>query len=465
MVAQVTQSPEDTAQHWFAQPRQRDFLVTFKDVDEVLYGGAAGGGKTDALLIYHIMRRNQFPGSSGLFLRRKFTDLSKAGAAIPRFLEMTYGMGVKYDQNTHRATWANGSVTEFGYCDSETDKLNYRGAQYDDICHDEATLLEAGWYSYINARCRVRDPKLARLGMKRQIRASANPGGASHAFFKKRFIDLGPFEVFTDTDVPPGVPPQTRVFVPAKVSDNPALTNADPSYVYGLMQLPESERRAMLDGDWDIFEGQVFTEWRRDLHVIPAMTPPAHWRRWLGYDWGYQAPMSCGWYAENPDTRQVVRYNELYVPRLVDSEQAARIAAMCRGQRIDYMSCDPSIWSHKGGDATTAQTFEATFAAAGIFIPLVPADNDRLLGLRRCHDMLAWESDGGGISKSPNFVVTENCTNFIRTIPTLQHDPHRVEDVNTRAEDHAYDDWRYAMMSRTVASFDAPLGTVELFQR
>jgi len=466
-VAAAQRNDDDAAQHWYSQPRQHAFLVTMRDVDEVCYGGAQGGGKTDALLVYHIMRRSTYPGSKGLFLRRKFTDLAKAGAAIDRFLELTHGTDVKYDQNQHKAFWPNGSVTEFGYCDSNTDKANYRGAQYDDICYDEATLLEPDWILFINGRCRVRNPALAQRGMKRQIRHATNPGGPGHAYFKRRFIDLGPEVVATDTAVPPGMPPQTRAFVPAKVDDNPALTAADPAYKYSLMQLPEAERRAMLDGDWDVFEGQVFTEWRRDLHVVPALTPPHHWRRWIGFDWGYQAPMSAGWYAENPDTRQVVRYRELYLNRLTDSEQAARIASLSRGERIDYLVADPSIWSHKGGNATTAEVFQATFLANNLALPLVPADNDRLLGLRRCHDVLSWEADGSGsIARSPNFVVAANCVDFIRTIPLLQHDQRRPEDVDSGGEDHAYDDWRYAMMSRSVAVLPSEgFGTLELFPR
>lgn len=458
---------DEREQHWFAQPRQYEALVTHADIDDIFFGGQAGGGKTDYLTIYQIMRRQKYAGSHGLILRRKFTDLAKSGSNIDRFLELTHDMGVKYDANTHKATWHNGSVTEFGYCDSRADMYNYRGAQYDDASFDEATLLDWEWFVYIAGRVRVRSKKLAALGMRPQIRSTANPGGLGHAYFKKRYVDLGRSVVYTDRDVPPGVPPQTRIFIPSSLSDNPALEQSDPSYRYRLMQLPDAERRAMLDGNWDIFEGQVFTEWHRAIHVVPAFTPPRHWRRWLGFDWGYASPMSAGWYAENPDTREIVRYRELYARRLNDSEQAARIASLSRGEKIDYMAADPSIWSHKGGDATTAATFQAVFAAQGLVIPLVPADNDRLLGLRRCHDILAWEDDGAGnVVSSPLFKVTENCTEFIRTVPLLAHDPIRVEDVDTKLEDHVYDDWRYAMMSRSVTRLDdRQFGTVELIQR
>lgn len=448
---------------WIAQPKQSKFLVEFSDVDFAFYGGAAGGGKTDALIAYQILRRTRFPGSKGLFLRRSFADLSKSGSAIDRFLELTKALGVRYDGNAHKGYWPNGSVTEFGYCASNADKQNYHGAQYDDITFDEATQLEADWITYIAGRARVRNPELAKMGLRRQIRAAGNPGGAAHAYFRNRFIVNGDGVVVTDKALSP---PQTRVFVSARVDDNQELLATDPNYKAGLQQISnETERRAMLDGDWDVFEGQVFTEWRRALHVVAPLTPPADWPRWIAFDWGYAAPCSVGWYAQCMDTGQIVRYNEMYQNRLTDTEMAQRILSMSHGQRIDYMTCDPSIWSHKGGNATTAEVFDRVFGGR---IPLVPANNDRLTGLRRCHDFLAWRTDERNeIFESPLFGVTENCTNFIRTIPLLQHDKNRVEDVDSGTEDHCYDEWRYSLSSRNVIRYDDSVfgGSVVLLNR
>lgn len=437
---------------WIAQPKQSKFLVDFAGVDFAFYGGAAGGGKTDALIAYQILRRQRFPGSKGLFLRRSFADLSKSGSAIDRFLELTKALGVRYDGNAHKGYWPNGSVTEFGYCASNADKTNYQGAQYDDICIDEATQLEPDWITYIAARARVRSKELRDMGLKRQVRAAGNPGGMAHAWFREHFIVFGDGVIHDWKSGDPKVPDQTRVFVSARVDDNQELMESDPSYKAGLMQISnETERRAMLDGDWDVFEGQVFTEWRKDFHAIPVMTPPGSWPHWIGFDWGYAAPCSVGWYAQFPDTGQIVRYNEMYQNKLTDTEMAQRILSMSHGQRIDYMVCDPSIWSHKGGNATTAEVFERVFGGR---IPLVPANNDRMTGLRRCHDFLAWRMDEQNeIFESPLFMVTENCTNFIRTIPLLQHDKNRVEDVDSGMEDHCYDEWRYSLASRNVVRY------------
>lgn len=443
---------------WAAQPRQDRFLNVFADVYEAGYGGAAGGGKTDALVIYQGVRRMTYPGSNGLFLRRSFADLSKPGAAIDRFRELYERHGVVYNANSHEATWPNGSTTQFGYLSSDSEVHQYQGTQVDDITFDEVTQFSEYQYTYMFSRARVRKAELAALGMRAQVRCAGNPGGIGHAWFKRRFVDRCWDEVYTDAQT--GL---TRVFVPAKVDDNQAMLRSDPLYKHALMNLPEMERRALLDGDWDLFAGQVFGEWRRDVHVVAPFVPPPHWRRWIGFDWGYAAPYVALFFAEEPDTRQVVIYRELTGTRHHDSEIAARIIEASQGEEILAMYCDPSIWAKKNGVSTA----DIVAGTPGWRIPLEPADNDRLQGLRRVHEYLGWKPDGrGGEAVSPLLRVTENCRYLIASLPTLVHDRVRVEDVDTDGDDHPYDAARYGLMSRNPTFFnDHRLGSIVLLPR
>jgi hypothetical protein len=442
---------------WAAQPRQDRFLNELADVFESGYGGAAGGGKTDSLLIYQGMRRTRYPRSRGLFLRRRFTDLAQPGSALDRFKELFLPYGVTYNANGHEATWPNGSVTKFGYMESDADRYQYQGAQFDDITFDEATQFTELQYTYMFSRARVVSATLAAMGMKSQLRSACNPGGIGHAWYKRRFVDACWDAILTDPETT-----LTRAFVPAKLADNQALMRSDPMYQYGLMNLPDAERRALLDGDWDLFEGQVFAEWRRDVHTIDPLMPPAHWRRWIGFDWGYAAPWVALFFAEEPDTRQVVVYRELTGKRHHDSEIAARIMEASRGEEFVAMYCDPSIWTKKNGVSTA----DIIAGVPSWRIRLEAADNDRLQGLRRVHEFLGWKDDGrGGEAVSPLLKIARSCEYTIRSLPSLVHDPIKVEDVDTDGDDHAYDALRYGLMSRGHTFLKGRRGSVVLLRR
>ncbi len=451
---------------WAAQPRQDLYLTTYADVYESFYGGAAGGGKTDALLVYQAGRRLAFPRSKGLFLRRRFTDLSQPGAALDRFLELFGGI-VKYDANAHEALWPNGSLTKFGYMESDADRYQYQGAQYDDVSWDELTQFSAIQYTYMFSRTRVRNPELARLGLRPQIRSAGNPGGIGHGWVKERFVDTCRETVIEDKNITVEYPDgskihPTRLFIPAKVDDNQALMQSDPMYKVGLQMLPEQERRALLDGDWDLFAGQFFMEYRRDIHVIPPFFPPLHWRRWIGFDWGYASPWVALFFAEDPDTKTVVVYRELSGTRQHDSEIAARILEAARGEEIMAMYAEPSIWARKN-DTSTAQIMQQT---SGWNIRLEPAQNDRLDGWRRVHEYLGWQPDGqGGVAVSPLLRIGENCTGLLRTLPMQIHDDLKVEDLDTHGDDHWVDALRYGLASRGILQLPSKFGSIVLLSR
>ncbi len=443
---------------WAAQPRQDLFLRVYEHIFEIFYGGSAGGGKTDSALMFQQKRRAKFPGSNGVIFRRKFTDLNKSGAAIPRFQQLFAQYGVKYNANEHKAYWPNGSVTEFAYCDSDSDLQNYQGAQYDDITVDELTQWPEDLYLYLFSRARITDEALFDMGLEARVRAMGNPGGIGHAWVKKRFIDVCRETPLVDPET--GL---TRLFIPSSIYDNEALMRTSPAYVAFLKSLPEKERRQLLEGDWNVFDGQVFDEWRDHIHVIQPMTPPRHWRRWAGFDWGYTAPWVLNCFAQEPGTGQVVLYKELVGRKMDDARIAQTILDHTKGETLDAIYADPSIWTQKNG-VSTADIMQDR---PGWTIPLMPADNDREGGVRMLHNYLAWKPDArGNAAVSPMLVVGRNCRYFIASVPNLVHSQTKPEDVDTKGDDHSYDAARYGLMSCPLITYGSDgMGTMVLLNR
>ena len=417
---------------WDAQPRQSVFLN--RTEEEVLFGGSAGGGKTDGLLAFIIRRAVVYSYSKHLFLRRTFADLSKAGAAIDRSKELL-SSSAHWDDQKHRWTFSNGSVFEFGYLDREDDKYNYQGAQFDSLAFDEAGLFTGTQYLYMISRCRSTVAGIIPL-----IRLGSNPGGVGHAFLKARFITPASPETTFEIPKEPG---QTRqrfgCFIPSRLSDNQILIQRDPGYWDRLMSLPEDERRALAYGDWDVFAGQYFKEWRYNKHVIDPFDIPRHWRKWGGLDWGFAKPLSFGVYTQDPDTDRIYRVRELYRSEMRDSEAIELIKATIAGDTLDAIYADPSMWQRKSSDDSLSTAERYTNAN----LMLIPANNDRLQGWRRVRDLLA-----DGKDELPMFQVFSNCRAFIKTFPNLIYDHNRAEDLDTDTEDHAADECRYALISR-----------------
>lgn len=424
---------------WEAQPRQAEFLL--RTEDEVLYGGAAGGGKTDALLIDAIATCQEHAGAKVMFLRKTFADLNLNGAAIPRSHELLTGRA-HWDGQDHRWRFRNGSVLQFGHLQSEKDRYKYQGAQFDRLLWDELTQFTLDEYLFLRTRVRATVPHI-RTG----IRAATNPGGIGHAWVKDRFVDAAPAaQPFTITD---GGHASSAVFIPAKVSDNQALLARDPLYPVRLAGSGEALSRALLEGDWDLFIGQVFTEWRRDVHVVEPFAVPTDWPKWRAVDFGYSVPFCCLWAARAP-SGQVYIYRELYETGLLDSEQAAKIRRQSKDDgSMRATFADPSMWAaqHNGHAVTAVAT-----AYADMGLTLTKATNDRLSGKQRVHEALYWDNE-----TEPMLQVFSSCTNLIRTLPALVYDLHRVEDVDSDGEDHAYDALRYLLMG-----IDAQRGAVQV---
>lgn len=429
---------------------------------ECLYGGAAGGGKSDALLA-EALRQVNMPNYRGLIIRRTFPQLE---ALISRSMELYPRAFPKAKYNTTSHTWRfpSGARIFFGSMQHENDKHQYQGKPYDFVAFDELTHFTRDQYMYLMSRNRPTGS-----GTKCYIRATANPGGIGHGWVKERFIDAAPpLTPITDeyeVEAPDGGKikiKRNRIFVPSALFDNPALLANDPGYMGTLAMLPEAERNALLYGDWNSFEGQVFKEWRNDpahyvdrlwTHVIDPFMPPKHWKCWRGFDFGYTKPFSVGWYVADEDGK-IYRIRELYgcqkEPNHGVSMDPAEIAAAIRevestdpllkGRDI-YGIADPSIFDESRGNSIAHMMGQHPH-----YVIWSPGDNTRLAGLQQCHYRLRFREDG-----DPMFQVFKTNLGFIRTVPTLVYDEHKVEDVDTSMEDHIYDEWRYVMMDSPIS--------------
>jgi hypothetical protein len=438
---------------WRAQPKQVEVLERYAHVFELLYGGAAGPGKSEYLLAYNILRRLKYPGTSGLFLRREYQQLVKSEGAIPRSHALLSGAGAAWNGSERKWTFPGGGALEFGHIHGEEDKHNYQSAAYADIQFDELTQFTETQYLYMFSRART-----TYRGCSPTIRSATNPGNVGHGWVKGRFVDplrpesVGWFKRVDDHDVscdPNDPKGRSRAFVPGRITDNPILLDANPEYLANLEALPEADRRALLEGDWDAWQGMVFKRFSRARHVIRPFDIPAWCRRVGGLDWGTARPFVCLWgaygvrLADDPppvaacSSEHLYIYRELAAPGLLDVEQARAVARLARGEVIRAWHADPnSFWLKSNA---TGESPAAVFAREGI--SLTPSNNDRLPGKRAVDALLADCACG-----APRMRFFETCVGLIKTLPQLPYDPLRVEDVDTDAADDHYDALRYLVM-------------------
>ena len=443
---------------WQPQPRQAAFME--RPEWEALYGGAAGGGKSDALVI-EALRQVHIPHYKALILRKTFPQLAELIDKSLNYYPMAFP-GARYNSSSHTWTFPSGAKIIFGSMQYTKDRLKYQGQAYDFVAFDELTHFSWEEYSYLFSRCRPNGP-----GTRCYIRSTANPGGVGHGWVKERFITAGKPMVPVWEDIrwrdPTGkeyCEKRSRIFVPSSVFDNPALLQNDPDYITRLASMPEAERKALLYGDWDTFSGQVFTEWRNDsehyldrvnTHVIAPFKVPDTWSIWCGMDWGYSKPFSVGWYAVDHE-RRLYRIREYYgctgTPnmgvKLEPSEVARQIRRIeaedpnLKGRTIHRVG-DPAIW---GSDGT--ESIGALFERERVFFE--KGDHARIDGKMQVHHRLAFDENGW-----PMLYVFNTCKHVIRTVPNLVYDETDVEDIDTDGEDHIYDELRYVCMKNPIA--------------
>lgn len=419
------------------------------------FGGARGGGKSWSVRTKAKILAVTYAGIKILIVRRTYPEL--VNNHINQLCEELHGLA-KYNKSEKVFTFPNGSSIKFGYCNNDRDLDQYQGVEYDVIFLDEATQLQEMWIKKITACVRgVNDfPK--------RIYYTCNPGGASHGYFKRLFID----KQYEGAEVP-----EDYCFIQALATDNKALMESQPDYIKQLEALPPKLREAWLYGRWDIFEGQFFEDFRatpdidlcakagitpeealqqrRFTHVIEPFEPPRGWTIMRSYDFGYNKPFSLGYWAVDYDGT-LYRIMEMYgctgTPdegvKWSPDEQFKRISEFerehpwLRNRKIVDSIADPAIW-----DASRGESIAETAERYGIYFS--PGDHERIPGWMQVHYRFQFDENG-----YPRMYVFNNCRAFIRTIPLMMYSETHPEDIDTKLEDHCPDEVRYMCMSRPI---------------
>ena len=408
------------------QPKQMDLLKAVRSGARYpFYGGAKGGGKSYASRVIMLVQLLENPGTTGLLIRRTFKQVS-GNHIRPLFREFPQFKNW-YNKSEGILYLPNGSELMFGHCEHEDDVFQYAGQEFDYIAVEEVTQFTEFMWQILSQSNRS-----SNAGVKPTMWATGNPGGIGHLWVKRLWVDRS-FES--------GESPDNYSFISAKVQDNPALTNADPTYVNVLKNMKdEALRRAYLNGDWDIYPGQFFTNWNREEVVVAPYTIPTSWPLFGGLDYGEASPTSFGLYTVDFDGN-IVRIAGYYLANATASRHAENVRAMVDncpftdGRAPIAIYADPSMWVRR------RLTEASSHSAADVFrehdLMLQKANNDRVTGWRICKDALG----------NQKFTVFEGWNDdFIRTVPALPRDDKNWEDIDTHAEDHAADEWRYAMV-------------------
>ncbi len=440
---------------WDPQPGPQTAFVT-ADVFEVVYGGARGGGKTDAALgDFAGHARRHGAAARGLLVRRTRVALEPT---LERAKQIFAPDGATYTAARHCFQWPSGAVLYCRYLDRDADADAFQGHAYTRVYVEELTQF---------ASPRPIDKLKATLrsaaGVPCGLRATCNPGGAGHAWVRARYIDPGPNRIVTEVFTNPFDGSRlelARLFIPARLADNPALLANDPGYVARLQMCGSAELvRAWLEGDWTITEGAFFDKWSA-RNIVPPFRVPEDWTRFRAFDWGYAAPFSVGWWAIASDDWRaaestviprgaMVRYREWYGQgpraneglRLTAEEIAAGIFQREAGEKVTFGVADPSIFRQDGGPSIGER-----MRRVGVYFR--PADNTRV---GKAGALSGWDQMRAriaGLDGAPMLYVFDTCRDFIRTVPVLQHDRDKPEDLDTATEDHIADETRYACLSR-----------------
>lgn len=421
---------------------------------EVLYGGAAGGGKSYAM-IADPMRHFGNGNFVGLLLRRTNDELRELVRETQKLYPKGFP-GAKWNQQKSSWTFPSGAEFWITYLDRDDDVLRYQGQAFTWIGMDELTQYPTPFaYEYLKSRLRSSDPELQKsLAM----RSTSNPGGPGHQWVKKMFVDPEvpgvPFwardldtgeiitypENFRDPTLA-GKPISKRLFIPARLSDNPYLYN-DGSYEKNLLTLPEAQRRKLLDGDWSVMEGAAFPEFS-SVHVCEPFEVPNSWRKFRAGDFGYSSFSAVLWFAIDPNGTLYV-YRELYVSKKTGQELAQLIRkAEQEDMNMAYGVLDSSVWAQRGHVGPSIA--EEMIRAGCSWRRSDRTAGSRVAGKNRLHELLRIDPMTG----KPGIIFFNTCRQMIADLPMLPADPDGTDDIDVRFKsDHTYDALRYGIMSR-----------------
>lgn len=444
------------------------------EATEILYGGSAGGGKSHLMRCAAIAWCGQIPGLQVYLFRRIREDLLKNHMEGPSGFRNLLADWVQKKLVTiidDEIRFWNGSKIYLCHCKDENTIYRYQGAEMHVLLIDEATHFTDAMYRFLRNRVRMVGVDVPKhfSGRFPRVLLSANPGGVGHQWVKSGFVDAGPDAL---RRMPPHDGGMLRQFLPARLEDNPSMAEHDPTYEQRLEGLGSKALvQAMRHGDWNVVEGAFFDNWSSAVHVTRPFEIPAHWVRFRSGDWGSAKPFSFGWWAVASDPVRLpngqtlprggmVRYREWYgvafdeggAPRPdmglklpAEAVGAGIVQREQPGERIDYGVLDPAAFASDGGPSIA----ERILNGSGGKVLFRPADNARVTargamgGWDQMRSRLDGDRDG-----NPMIVTFSTCLNSIRTIPVLQHDKDKPEDLDTAMEDHAADEWRYACMSR-----------------
>ena len=449
---------------WEPQPGPQTALLACP-VFEVFFGGARGGGKTDGMLGEWASHADLHGKNAvGLMVRRERVQLLET---IERSRHLYGPLGARYNDQDKMWRWPNGARLRFAYLERDADADAYQGHSYTRVY-----VEELGTFPSASPVLKLMATLRSGAGVPCGFRATGNPGGPGHQWVKARYIDPNPagWEIRKFTYENPWTREtieQDRVFIPSKLQDNKFL---GPEYVANLQMVgSDTLVRAWLEGDWTVIEGAYFDCWRYDLHVVEPFAVPAHWGRFRSMDWGSAKPFSVGWWAivgddhclpaEGGSNRVIprgalVRYREWYgaagpnvgLKMTAEAVGAGIAQRERRDPNLRYGVLDPACFKEDGGPSIAERINKELIAAR--LRPFHAADNSRV---PQRGSMGGWDQVRSrlvGQDGRPMIYCFSNHADSIRTIPALQHDPARPEDVNTESEDHAGDEWRYACMSR-----------------
>lgn len=409
----------------------------------ICYGGARGGGKSYVSRIKMILLALNYSGIQILLLRRTLKELRENH--VLQFQKLLRGIAT-YKDSTKEFIFPNGSRIVLGYCDNEKDVLQYQGQAYEVIVLEEATMFTEFQFQSLTESNRMsgnlKVPFIPRMYF------TCNPGGVGHAWVKRLFIDKDYKESET---------PEDYLFIPAQVFENKYLMENDPQYVKTLENLPEDRKQAMLYGNWDVFDGQFFREFNRNVHVVEPFTIPEEWNRYIAIDYGLD--MFAVLFIAVDTKGKAYVYNEIYKSNLIVSEARQVLKSYMRDKKYKDIYAPPDLWNRNRD--TGKSTFELFYDGGLMF---TKASNDRVAGWLNVKEWLkvkkVRDEQTGEIKEESNLKIFSNCTNLIRCLPQLQYDDKNPNDVATEPHEitHITDALRYFCTMRITK-------TVEMINR